>query len=448
MAEVTSKISPINVDASGRGSGSAAFQRTLYTSSKVTHDGVSAFKVEIQQHDDAKGGGTKVIGSNDNGTISFNNNASTLVKNNKALIKKASINQVQSIESQLISDSFTKEALNLQIGNANIAVGNGGPLNDYWKSPPDEFNNFGTALKAANSLRKGGNGVNACGRGSYLKNLTYPLSLRKSQQDVLRIGLLKHIPKTGGFKQKRTRTEKEGKVVGACTLPAPGGINSSNKTEWGQATITPVQMAAVGAVKSFLMNREEGGGFKGAMQSLEGSYKDVMRDHENVKSYLQTAIAQELTGTQNLLSRTEGMVINPNMELLFKGPQLRAFGFNYKLSPRSEDESWTILRIIRMFKQSMAPQTTASSLFLKAPNTYRLEWLSPRSNREHKFLPKIKECALEDFTVNYTPDGSYMTYDNSSMITYEISFTFRELEPIYNNDYTDLDGDHDLSIGY
>ena len=85
-------------------------------------------------------------------------------------------------------------------------------------------------------------------------------------------------------------------------------------------------------------------------------------------------------------------------------------------------------------------------MFLKAPSTYKLEFRS--ENKEHSYLPKIKECALEDFTVNYTPDGSYMTYENQSMVAYEITFAFKEIEPIYNNDYSDLDGDSDRSIGY
>ena len=445
MAEVTSKISPINVDTSGRGSGSAAFQRTLYTSSKVTHDGVGAFKVEIQQHDDAQGGGTKVIGSNDNGTISFNDNASSLIKNNKGLIKRASINQVQSVESQLISDSFTKEALNLQIGNANIAIDDKGPLADYWKNPPnDQFNNFGKAIKASQSIGIGGNGNSDCGRSRYRRDLVYPTTLKRTQQDILRISVLKYKPrglKGKGFKFAK-RGGPSGRTIGAVTLPAPGGINSSNKTEWGQATMSPVQLAMTNAVNAFL---DKKGSVDKAVGSLEEAYKQGIGEPE-VRQAMQAMITGNITGTQNLLSRAQGKVMNPNMELLFKGPQLRPFGFTYRLSPRTAQESNTILQIIRMFKQSMAPQTTQSSLFLKAPSTYKLEFRS--ENKEHSYLPKIKECALEDFTVNYTPDGSYMTYENQSMVAYEITFAFKEIEPIYNNDYSDLDGDSDRSIGY
>ena len=67
---------------------------------------------------------------------------------------------------------------------------------------------------------------------------------------------------------------------------------------------------------------------------------------------------------------------------------------------------------------------------------------------EHSFLPKIKECALTGFSMNYTPDGNYQTYENSSMVAYEMSMSFKELEPIYHDEYTALDGDTDESIGF
>jgi hypothetical protein len=60
----------------------------------------------------------------------------------------------------------------------------------------------------------------------------------------------------------------------------------------------------------------------------------------------------------------------------------------------------------------------------------------------------IKECALTGFNVSYTPDGNYATYEDSSMVSYELQFSFQELEPIYNDDYTKVDRNMDTHIGY
>ena len=87
-------------------------------------------------------------------------------------------------------------------------------------------------------------------------------------------------------------------------------------------------------------------------------------------------------------------------------------------------------------------------MFLKSPNTYQLRWIDGQKQSDHDFLPRIKECALTGFNVNYTPDGNYATYDDSSMVSYEIQFAFQELEPVYNDDYGKMDNNSDQSIGY
>jgi len=117
------------------------------------------------------------------------------------------------------------------------------------------------------------------------------------------------------------------------------------------------------------------------------------------------------------------------------------------MSPRDYEESEMIKKIIRMFKQSQAVKRSESMLFLKSPNTYAIRFLTARG-REHGYLPKIKECALMGFSMNYTPDGNYQTYENSSMVAYEMTMSFKELEPIYHDEYTALDGDRDQSIGF
>ena len=54
---------------------------------------------------------------------------------------------------------------------------------------------------------------------------------------------------------------------------------------------------------------------------------------------------------------------------------------------------------------------------------------------EHPYMNKIKPCALTSFNVNYTPDGSYMTYEtNGSMVGYDLQMSFQEIEPVYNTD--------------
>ena len=82
----------------------------------------------------------------------------------------------------------------------------------------------------------------------------------------------------------------------------------------------------------------------------------------------------------------------------------------------------------------MAPKRSQNGkLFLESPNVFKLKYFF-KNGREHPFLNKIKICALRSFDVQYTPDGSYMTYDDGSMTSYQMSLNFGELNPIYNDE--------------
>jgi hypothetical protein len=131
---------------------------------------------------------------------------------------------------------------------------------------------------------------------------------------------------------------------------------------------------------------------------------------------------------------------------LFQGPTLRPFSFTFKLSARSKEEAKAIRSIIRFFKQGMSPIRTQSQLFLKAPHTFQIEYLHRK--KEHNFLNKFKECALQSFSVDYTPEGQYATFTDGAMVSYQISMQFQELEPIFNDDYGNSENGPDTQIGY
>ena len=68
------------------------------------------------------------------------------------------------------------------------------------------------------------------------------------------------------------------------------------------------------------------------------------------------------------------------------------------------------------------------------------------SSRIFPFLNKFKECALTNCSVNYTPEGNYMSYDGKerSMTSYEMTLQFQELVPLFDDDY----GTNDTDIGF
>ena len=279
-------------------------------------------------------------------------------------------------------------------------------------------------------------------------NLKYPINLKSESQDVIKFNMVEYKPKK--FQAERLEfdprpifKEKDKRIIGIVTLPIPAGISDMNACNWGGGEIT----AFNAGLQNIAMKSISGGGTSGTAEVtklLEGISGNIAE----VKAAITAAFTANATSTNQVLQRTSGLVINQNLELLFGGPTLRPFSFTFKMSAREEGEAKEIRSIIRFFKQGMSPIRTQSSLFLKTPHTFQIQYR--HKNEEHKFLNKFKECALTSFSVNYTPEGQYATYTDGAMVSYEMQMQFTELEPIFNDDYTQGTGSSgpDTEIGY
>jgi len=232
-------------------------------------------------------------------------------------------------------------------------------------------------------------------------------------------------------------------AIGRVILPIPSGISDNNGVTWNQESLNPAEaLAANLALKTITK------GFGAGGEVLTSAAEEVAKNSNEAGTAVAASFAEAATGIgQQLLTRTTGAVINSNIELLFNSPTLRPFTFSFKMSARSKTEAEMIIKIIRFFKQGMAVQRSASNLFLKSPHTFRIKYMH-RGKEEHKYIGKIKECALQNFTVNYTPEGQYATFYDGVLVSYEIQMQFTELEPIFNDDYTELDNNKDTEIGY
>ena len=287
-------------------------------------------------------------------------------------------------------------------------------------------------------------GEDRAGTRNKFGNHVFPKSMDPGQ-DVLKFNMMKYVPKkfdqkTFGFEDRAKDTR--GRSIGSVILPIPAGIGDANAVSWGGNSMSAVQAAlAQAALAGITKNPGE------AVDSLLTSAEKIAKNSGEVGTALANTLAGMASGNQNLITRTTGAILNPNLDLLFQAPTLRPFNFNFSLSPRDPKEAETVMKIIRFFKQGMSPIRSKSNLFLKSPHTFQLQYLlrEGRRSREHPFINKFKECALQSFGVQYTPTGNYSTFSDGVMTQYNISMTFTELEPVFNDDY----GDQDLAeIGF
>ena len=132
-----------------------------------------------------------------------------------------------------------------------------------------------------------------------------------------------------------------------------------------------------------------------------------------------------------------GTILNPNLELLFKGPQLRNFPFTYLFLPREKGEADQVIGIIRTLKENMTPRIQ-SNFFLKSPNVFSVEYL--KGGTPHPYLNRIKLCALRSCNVEYAPLGTYATFPDGMPHAVRMTLQFTELDPVYSEDYGEAAG--------
>lgn len=234
-------------------------------------------------------------------------------------------------------------------------------------------------------------------------------------------------------------TKSLSQPFGSVVLPIQPSITDSNSVDWGNPTLDPLSAfagrASLAMQTSDQIIQEVGNQAKIAAKEFKTNYGAYA-------SALHLFLAQEAIGAQGLFSRGTGAVLNPNLELLFTGPSLRPFNFTFRLSPRSESEAKIVKQIIYFFKAGMATRRANTAVFLKAPYVFSIQYQTGTSDKglePHKSLNRIKDCALLSCDVDYTPDGTYMTFNDEekTITSYQLTLRFSELDPVYNTDYVD-----------
>lgn len=287
-------------------------------------------------------------------------------------------------------------------------------------------------------------------------SLKYPNSIESGQDRIIitqfqykRSGVLQ---REGNFNNVLGEQNGDGtlkNVVGYVTLPMPNDISETNSVGWGEDSLSNIAAASMPALTGLGLKFSEGKFNVG--DEITNLRKLIESDAvgARAKQFLTTKAAAGLIGKLGIqinpeayITRATGAAINPNLELLFNGPKLRQFGFQFKMTPRDKGEADQIRRIIRFFKQGMSPRKGSIddvAFFLGTPNVFKIQFKS--GNSELKSIGKIKTCALVAFNANYTPDGFYAAYQDgaaggSQPVAVSIQLGFTELTPIFNDEYS------------
>ena len=312
-----------------------------------------------------------------------------------------------------------------------------------------------SSIYAAVTNNKDANGKSNTNKGGSI--LRYPKNEDKKGYDYLKVCAYEYKPRGFGSKDKKTgdynntltgdyntdemKNMKRKKGAHTVFLPMePTGLSESSSTNWGKNELNAITAGFANMSGSAAAGAEDGAAkavetFMAASGKTADTLKEALTG-DKIAAYF----AGKAVGNEGVFKRATGMVMNNNLELLFDGPILRTFNYNFRFTPRDESEADEVRKIIKLFKKAMAPIRSEKKMFLESPHVFKLKYYF-KNGGQHPFLNKIKTCAMTNFTVQYAPDGSYMTYDDGSMTSYTVGMSFGELNPIYNDDIDESSND-------
>ena len=161
-------------------------------------------------------------------------------------------------------------------------------------------------------------------------------------------------------------------------------------------------------------------------------------------------IAEALTeseGGVELVNKVFGRAANPYLEVLFQGPELRTFSYDFTFAPRDELEQEEVRKIIQLFRFHQAPEHRSDhSLFLGLPSEFDIHYMyQPAGPQgvgqaeiaqgrgmeayENPFYNKIATCVLQNVSVDYTP-GKVASHQQGAPVLIKMSLQFMETEMI------------------
>ena len=247
--------------------------------------------------------------------------------------------------------------------------------------------------------------------------------------------------------------EYEGGMCSGVVLPMPQDLGNDLQQTWNGKQFSALGRAAIAGAA--------GGNFAevaARIGDLDGNVKAAIGS-------LQTQILNKIPGVGGNISlgditgSTEGIVLNPNAEILYDTPELREIGFTYKMIPRSKKEAEIIKKIVYMFRFASVPQwggnenqvlSTKSKAWSEGTNKgqkyeafgkqnfmrvpYLCKFTFMRGGDVNRKMQQFKPCAIRKVGVNYTSDGTYATYRDGEPVATELTLNFLESKILFKED--------------
>lgn len=233
------------------------------------------------------------------------------------------------------------------------------------------------------------------------------------------------------------------RFTGCIMLPIPLNVQATYSASYGKGSADGLLGTALNTAMNGASASE--GFATAAWKEGVGFLRDIGKGAvTNVaKKLSNNTDAGGVTNTKGLFDKTVGVIRNPRTEQVFEKINMREWRFQWQINISTVKEWNTVRNIASLLKENMHPELdiTEAGTFMVMPNEFDIEFHEKVNGTfsESKSLPKIATCALKCFTVSYTPNGHWVSYEGTMIPPFAtIEAQFDEMEPLHRGMVRDI----------
>lgn len=252
--------------------------------------------------------------------------------------------------------------------------------------------------------------------------LRYPLDLQTGDVDYV------------AFKHFKYSGEGSPGMGGDIILYMPNSTPSvANNQDWGVSSAAGKLGELTRGIAADAAGAVSGLGGEDAGQRIDNLKNKISEGIKDTPAALKQAGVQGIanfSGIQanQLLALSTGEIYNPNIELLYAGPKLRGFNFNYTFVPKSEAEAVSAGRIIKEFKIWSTPKDTGNGMY-EIPHVWQVSYMTGGGLNAN--MNCFKKAALTSIAVQANPGlPMHMSFPNGMPIVTQVALSFMEADVI------------------
>ena len=230
--------------------------------------------------------------------------------------------------------------------------------------------------------------------------------------------------------------KEKAKGYRSILLFMPEDVQAQYGANWGGQGVGVGQAGAASMLGTKTKLQDIGDMWGNTWETSKGGLK--IGGYSIAKTLMNATMGGQLT-TDQLMGGVSGQIINPNVELMYAAPELRGMTLNFKMMARSPQEGRNIFTICQTLKKSMLPSWGGdvkgmgrSGALLTIPKIVSVKFMT--GNKLNPYVTQYKPCAITNVNINYTPDGSYATYEDGSPVATMLQVQFKELKLVFEQE--------------